>query len=52
MLQPYDTVDKIYEFSIANPTYDYISYFKNSQKFNKYTPNILWEPLKRWSTPG
>lgn len=26
--------------------------FKNSQKFNKYMPNPLEEPLKRWFTLG
>lgn len=47
LLQPYGTVDKIYNFSIANPTYNYTSYLKVSQRFNKCMPNTLGEPLKR-----
>ncbi|XP_042555352.1 endogenous retrovirus group K member 25 Env polyprotein-like, partial [Dipodomys spectabilis] len=51
---PRGTTDLVFDFSIANPTYDYKKYLKENEKvkFTSYKAPVGPEPVRRWFTPG
>ncbi|XP_042521557.1 endogenous retrovirus group K member 19 Env polyprotein-like [Dipodomys spectabilis] len=51
---PRGATDLVFDFSIANPTYDYKKYLRENEnvKFTGYRAPADSEPVRRWFTPG